>query len=71
MWRPVTDTLHVGYAAGWTGVSRVIWRCTLECGHWAQVTAVAAPVALDCMACEHSPTQLQLPLFMPIRTERK
>jgi hypothetical protein len=46
-------------------VPRNIFSCTLECGHFAQVTCMEAPSRLDCMRCGDKPVQLPLPIHLP------
>lgn len=49
--------------------ARTIFSCTLECGHFAQVTCMEPPMKLDCMRCGKKPVQLALPMHLPTARE--
>lgn len=63
-WRDVTYAETVGNTGDYRGEPRIIYRCTLECGHWAQITAMRPPSTLRCDVCQRAGrTPIQLSLF--------
>ena len=71
-WREVTRTETTGTASHYANeIPRSIFFCTLACGHVAQVTALAPPLKLDCMACDNQPwSQPALPMALPRQVGR-
>ena len=71
-WREVTRTETAGVASHYANeIPHSIFFCTLACGHVAQVTALAPPLKLDCMACDNQPwSQPALPMALPRQVGR-
>ena len=70
-YRAVTSSEIVGVCDDFRSQSATIFRCALECGHFATVMTQKPPLQLDCMNCADHPIQLMLPLEMPPATRNR